>query len=525
MQGYLSLVLHAHLPFIRQPEHGRFLEETWLFEAITETYIPLLQLLEKWEKDGLKAKLTLTLTPTLCSMLSDSLLRERYFKRLDELVQLAEKEMQRTVSERALNDLAVFYHARLLATRAYYNSVSHDLVGAFREMQDRGRLEIITSAATHAVLPLLAEHPASLRAQILIGRDHYRSSFGCEPRGMWLPECAYSPELDSVLQEAGLRWFIVETHGILLARPRPRGATFAPILSPSGAAAFGRDRESAEQVWSRKKGYPADPRYRDFYRDIGFDLEVDYLNRYLPAPGQRGFTGFKYYSSTNGALQKEVYDRLAALEVVAENARHFIEARQLQLAETAEALRRPPILVCPYDAELFGHWWYEGPEFLDQVVRNACRDRSGLSMITPEDYLQLHPTLQVATPAASSWGEAGYWDVWLNEKNEWIYSELSLAQERMAKLAKRSREPDSLQGRALKQAARELLLAQASDWPFIIRAGTSPDFAEKRVKEHLHRFSRLYHEISNQAITEQWLKEIEARDNIFPDLDYRYWAG
>jgi len=524
MQGYLSLVLHAHLPFIRQPEHGRFLEETWLFEAITETYIPLLQLLEKWEKDRLKARLTLSLTPTLCSMLSDSLLRERYRKRLDGLIKLAEKEMERTAWERAFNELAVLYHARLLATRAYYDSVDHDLVTAFREMHERGRLEIIMSAATHAVLPLLAQHPTSLRAQILIGRDHYRSTFGCEPRGIWIPECAYSPELDSVLQEAGLRWFIVETHGILLARPRPRGATFAPILSPSGTAAFGRDRESAEQVWSRKKGYPADPRYRDFYRDIGFDLEVDYLNNYLPAPGQRGFTGFKYYRSNNGAPQKEVYSRRVALEAVAENAGHFVEARRLQLAKTAEALGRPPILVCPYDAELFGHWWYEGPEFLDQVVRNFCREGM-ISMITPEDYLQLHSLLQIAAPAASSWGEAGYWEVWLNEKNEWIYSELSLAQERMAELAKKFQEPDSLQERGLKQAARELLLAQASDWPFIIRAGTSPDFAEKRVKEHLRHFSRLYQEISDQRITAPWLKEIEAQDNIFPDLDYRYWAG
>jgi 1,4-alpha-glucan branching enzyme len=384
-------------------------------------------------------------------------------------------------------------------------------------------LEIITSAATHALLPFLSQHLPSLRAQVLTGCDHYRNCFGCEPRGIWLPECAYAPELDKILQEAGLRWFIVEAHGILLARPQPRLATFAPILTKSRMAVFGRDRDSAQQVWSRQQGYPGDGRYRDFYRDIGFDLEFSYLAPFISAPGQREFTGFKYYRSSNGSAQKEVYDRRSGLEAVAEHADHFIEARRKQIMNLADIFQRPPILVCPFDAELFGHWWYEGPEFVDSVVRRACADNC-FAMITPEDYLGLHPTLQLAEPAASSWGEGGYWGVWLNEENKWIYPQLSRAQERMMALANRFERPDPLQRRVLKQAARELMLAQASDWPFIIRAGTSPDFAEKRLREHLNRFSRLYQEISNDNICEQWLSEIETQNNIFPEINYRYWA-
>jgi 1,4-alpha-glucan branching enzyme len=317
MQGYLSLVLHAHLPFIRHPEHDKFLEENWLFEAITETYVPLLQLLEQWEKERLNVRITLTLTPTLCSMLMDPLLRARYLQRLNELIALAEKELHRTASEKAFHELAVFYHARLIAIRDFFLSHDQDLVAAFRRLQKRGRVEIITSAATHALLPFLAAHTPSLRAQVFTGCDHYRSCFGCDPRGIWLPECAYSQGLDEVLQEAGLRWFIVETHGILLARPQPRSALFAPILTKSQIAVFGRDRDSAQQVWSRQQGYPGDGRYRDFYRDIGFDLEFNYLQLYLSTPGQREFTGFKYYRSSNGSPQKKVYDRPSALDAAA----------------------------------------------------------------------------------------------------------------------------------------------------------------------------------------------------------------
>jgi 1,4-alpha-glucan branching enzyme len=553
MQGYLALVLHAHLPFVRHPEHERFLEESWLFEAITETYLPLLRLLQGWERDGMDAPLTLTLTPTLCSMLQDALLQDRYRRHLDLLIELAGKEIQRTRWEKPFHELALFYQERLGALSEAYRSCAGDLVGQFRGLQDRGRLEIITSAATHALLPLLANHPPSLRAQILTARDHYRSCFDREPRGIWLPECAYADGLETVLREANLRWFITDTHGILRARPRPRYAVFAPILTSNGIAAFGRDLHSARQVWSRQEGYPGDARYRDFYRDVGFDLDLDYVRPYLPTADKRGFTGLKYFRITGRTEAKEVYDRQAAVRAAEEHASHFLAARMAQIRRVAEILDRPPLVVSPYDAELFGHWWFEGPEFLDFFVRKACHDQKLFKLITPTEYLRLHPTNQVATPAASSWGEEGYWRVWLNEKNQWIYPHLDAAQGRMMELARRfssggggvprptegaggqSGQPGgeqslltpaatSIEERALKQAARELLLAQASDWPFILHTETSADYARKRVKEHLLRFTRIYEELASSKVDEEWLKEIERRDNIFPEVNYRYWV-
>src|SRR3989454_6336684 len=201
MQGYFALVLHAHLPFVRHPEHEKFLEETWLFEAITESYVPFIQIMDDWLRDGMKTSCTLTLTPPLCSMLLDPFLQDRYVRHLNGLIELAEKETHRTQWEPAYRPLAEMYLRRFTTIRDTYFAYNRNLVGAFRKFQDRGRLEIITCAATHALVPLLAHHPPSIRAQILTARDHYCSCFGRVPRGIWLPECAYAAGVENVVQE------------------------------------------------------------------------------------------------------------------------------------------------------------------------------------------------------------------------------------------------------------------------------------------------------------------------------------
>jgi len=523
MQGHLSLVLHAHLPFVRHPEHPRFLEENWLFEAITETYLPMLEVFEGWLRDGMDSRLTICLSPTLCAMLRDRLLQDRYEQHLNGLIELAEKEVHRTYWDRAYHELALFYHERFVRLRQNYFGYHRDLVSAFRKFQDAGRLEIITTAATHGLLPLLASHPASVRAQILTARDHYAECFGRNPRGIWLPECAYVEGVENVLQEANIRWFITDTHGVLHAKPRPRYGVFAPIFTQNGLAAFGRDLESAKQVWSKHEGYPGDPRYRDFYRDIGFDLDFDYVRPHLPTDSVRTFTGIKYHAITGGAGEKLIYNRQAALETAAQHAQHFLEARVDQISRLAHIMDRPPMLVSPYDAELFGHWWHEGPEFLDYFVRKAYFDQQVFKLTTPHEYLQQNPTQQVAQPAASSWGEEGYWKVWLNERNEWILPHLDIAQTRMTELVRKFPNATGLTERALKQAARELLLAQSSDWPFILRTGTSPEYAKRRVKDHLLRFIALHEQLTQTQVDEKWLARIEARDNLFAGVNPGYW--
>jgi 1,4-alpha-glucan branching enzyme len=452
-------------------------------------------------------------------MLQDDLLRQRYDRHLGALIELAERETYRTQWEPETRVLADHYHGRFLTLRQSWEGCGKDLVRAFGELQDAGVLEIITTAATHALLPLLAQHPSSIRGQILTARDDYRRCFGRDPQGIWLPECAYTAGLDAILQEAGIRWFVLH------ATPRPRFGVFAPVFTPNGLAAFARDLDSAKQVWSRQAGYPGDGRYRDFYRDVGFDLEFEYVRSALPSPDLRGFTGIKYHRiATDAAGEKLLYRREDALRAADEHASHFLWARVEQSRRLIDIMGRPPMILCPYDAELFGHWWYEGPEFLDYFVRKAAFDQDAFRLTTPHDYLRENPTQQVATPAESTWGEEGYYRVWLNESNEWILPHLDVAMERMRELARRHPSPDPLTERALNQAARELMLAQASDWPFILRTGTSPAYARKRVNQHLLRFIDLHEQLTTTRIDERRLQEIESFDNVFPRVDFRRWA-
>lgn len=524
-KGYLALVLHSHLPFVRHPEHEHFLEENWFYEALTECYVPLVEVFDRLVADGVPFRLTISLTPTLLSMLADDLLRERYRRRLNLLLDLAQKEVKRTEKDPSFHRLARMYQELLERTRhTFFVKYQGDLIQAFRRLADAGRLEIITSAATHGFLPLLAVNPEAVRAQIQVGVQTYRRFLGRDPQGFWLPECGYAPGIDTYLAEAGIRYFLVDTHGLLHASPRPRYGPYAPIFCPSGVAAFGRDAESSKQVWSATEGYPGDYEYRDFYRDIGFDLDLDYLRPYLHPEGIRIHTGFKYYRITGKTDDKAPYDPERGREKAAIHAGNFMFNREQQVKYLASIMDRPPIVVAPYDAELFGHWWFEGPQWLEFLIRKIAYDQDNVKLCTPGDYLAMFPRNQLSTPAGSSWGWKGYYEVWLNGSNDWIYRHLHKAADRMIELARDWPAADGVLRRALNQAARELLLAQSSDWPFILKTGTMVPYARRRLKEHLANFTRLYDGIRQRQIDEGFLSYLEGKHNLFPDLDYRVFA-
>jgi 1,4-alpha-glucan branching enzyme len=393
-------------------------------------------------------------------------------------------------------------------------------VSAFRKFQDRGVLEIITCAATHGFLPLMDVSREAVRAQIKTACDHYEKHLGRRPRGIWLPECGFAPGIDEILQEQGIRFFFTEAHGILHASPRPRYGVFAPLITPSGVAAFGRDLESSKQVWSTEEGYPGDHDYREFYRDIGFDLEYDYIRPYLHSDGIRVNTGIKYYRITGRTVHKLPYDPHRAQEKAASHAGNFMFNREKQAEFLHDYIGRMPIIVSPYDAELFGHWWYEGPEWINMVIRKTVHDQKTLRLITPSEYLTENSTLQVSMPSMSSWGYKGHAEVWLEGSNDWIYRHLHKASERMVELAERFQNQNGLFRRALNQAARELLLAQSSDWAFIMKTGTMVDYAVKRTKDHLLRFDRLYQDLMQQRVDEPYLSRLEHLDNLFPDINF-----
>ncbi|MGD9897432.1 MAG: glycoside hydrolase family 57 protein [Candidatus Methylacidiphilaceae bacterium] len=525
-QGYLAILLHGHLPFVRHPEHEEFFEEDWLFEAITECYLPLLSVLEGLLRDGIDFRLTLSLSPTLCAMLGDPLLQRRYRTHLERLLEIACRESDRTLSSPPFHDLARFYRTKLEETHETYTRRYHaDLLGAFRRIAETGKLEIISCGATHGYLPLLAETPETVRAQILIARDSHQALFGTGPRGFWLPECAYYPGVEAYLQEAEIRWFAVDTHGLLFADPRPRLGFFAPVYTPWGPAAFARDVDSSREVWSASEGYPGDFDYREFYRDIGFELGHDYLRPYILPTGERKFLGIKYYRITGSSPEKEPYDPEAARAKAAIHAEDFLSKRRNQVAGLRkQGFGLPPILLAPYDAELFGHWWYEGPQFLDFLFRGMAADPGSLSPISPTEYLERHPTQQLARPASSSWGWRGHSEVWLDGENDWIYPHLHSSARRLVAQAKRYASHRRPPQRLLRQAARELLLAQASDWAFLMKTGTASAYAKRRTETHLYRFDRLCGQLEEHSLDSAFLDECECRDNLFPDLNWRYFA-
>ncbi len=530
MQGHLSLVLHAHLPFVRHPEHPEFLEEDWLYEAITETYLPLLRAFDRLAGDGLKFRVTLTLSPTLVAMLDDDLLLRRYEKKLAGLVELAEREVLRTRKDATFAPLASYYLAHFLELQQLFvTRYRRDLVSAFAKLQAEGYLEIITCTATHGFLPLLRPSPEACRAQIKVAQAEHTRVFGRPARGIWLAECGYFPGVETWLAEENLRFFFVDAHAILDAGPRPRYSVYAPIFTEAGVAAFGRDPESSQQVWSSEAGYPGDPDYREFYRDIGFDLPVEALAGQLQATGARRNTGIKYHRITGKTDTKLPYDPMAAAERAAIHADHFVASRRRQIESLAPLFgsapkrARAPIVVAPYDAELFGHWWFEGPLFLEFVIRKAVLDQNVFSLMSPFDYLTEYPSQQQATPALSSWGAKGYASMWLDPTNDWIYRHLHGCAERMVALATDFPSPPELLRRALNQAARELLLAQASDWAFILKTGTMVGYAKKRTEEHVLRFLKFEAQVRGGVVDEAFLANAEARNNLFPDLDYRVY--
>ena len=523
--GYLALVLHAHLPFVRHPESDYVLEEEWLYEAITETYIPLLKIFEGLKRDRVDFKMTMSITPPLVSMLRDPLLQKRYSDHLAKLEELAAKESTNKDNSDHIQHLAQYYAQEFDQARQIWDKYQGDLITAFQQFQDTNNLEIITCGATHGYLPLMRMYPEAVWAQIEIACQHYEENFGIRPRGIWLPECAYYEGLDRMLADAGLRYFIIDGHGVLHARPRPRFGTYAPIFSESGVAAFGRDHESSQQVWSAEAGYPGDVNYREFYKDLGWEADYEYIKPYIMPDGQRKNVGIKYYKITDrqaGLSDKAFYDPYRAKEKAAEHAGNFLYNRILQIRYLAKIMRREPIVVSPYDAELYGHWWYEGPQFLDFLFRKAWFDQDTLYMIHLADYLKGHPRQQVATPSQSSWGFNGFHEYWLNDSNAWIYLHLHTATERMIDLAKRD-PVDELEQRALNQAGRELLLAQSSDWAFIMRTGTMVPYAVRRTKSHLLRFNKIYDDLLNSSLDSGWLEKVEQIDNIFPNINYRVY--
>jgi 1,4-alpha-glucan branching enzyme len=507
-KGFLAVHLHAHLPYVRHPEHSRFLEEKWFFDAIVDTYVPLLVRFDQLHQEGVPFRLSMTLTPTLLAMFADELLMERFSHHLDRQLSLCAREQARTENDEQFRPIVEMYRQRLSDVMTKLSRYGGNLTRGFRRFADEGHLELITCGVTHGFLPHMQLLPGAVARQLRMAVEAHERYLDRRPDGIWLPECGYYPGLEAELLKQGLLYFFADSHALYLARPRSLRGVFSHVYMPNGVAAFARDIESSKQVWSVQEGYPGDGVYRDFYRDVGFDLPLEYVAPYVHDGHTRILTGFKYYAITGDTDQKVPYQPALASSRAREHAYHFIWCREQQIQYLATQLDREPVIVAPYDAELFGHWWFEGPEFLYWLFK-AAAENAAVETIAAKDYLVRNPSAQIAVPNASTWGDGGYNRVWINATNEWVYPHLAQAARRVQELEQRGGD-----ARQLAQLRRELVMAQASDWAFIMTTGTSPGYATLRSVQHLANARALAAGLAEGRDVPE-LEEMERRTNVF----------
>jgi len=538
--------LHSHLPYVLN--HGRWPHGSdWLTEAAIDTYLPLIEACRALDAEGVSAPVTIGFTPVLANQLASDAFRgelELYFEQRLAHCDEAPASLRET-GDAHLIPLVDYWRDRLTRLRRLFRSIDSDVVGVFRDLESRGRLETISSAATHGFLPLLSRDE-SIQLQLDVGRREHRRLFGRAPRGCWVPECAYRPRgpwrplpnapntgerpgIEEYLAQAGFRFFFADAHmaragsplglyGQVVAnelehvaspdakwdstRTPYRAYRVTSAYTPETVAAFVRDPESSAQVWSRHQGYPGDGRYLEFHK--------------IRWPG-----GLKLWRVTGNDVDlgdKEPYDPPTASAMASGHAAHF--ASLLATIATTHPAHRRGVVVAPFDTELFGHWWWEGPEFLYDLAKLMAADPE-IQLVSGGELQLQYPSAQIVTPNASSWGEAGYYRFWLNGLNEWVYPHLNAAGD----VLDERQVADLLRREAYQQAQRELLLAQSSDWAFIMRTGTTVGYATRRVNEHIVRFNRLYDALGAGTVSEGWLASVEAKDNVFPELDYRVYAS
>ncbi len=521
MRSNLNFILHAHLPFVRHPEYPKFLEEDWLFEAINESYIPLLRMMYRLRAENIPFRLVFSLSPTLCFMLSDETLKSRFADYMNRHIELGEKEVTRLAEDTDQRKLAQMYLDNLKENLKFYcETCNTNILQAFNDLSNSGHLELITTAATHAFLPMYKSIPVAVNAQVETGMMYHAKAFDKGAEGFWLPECGYYPGLEDILKRNHIKWTSLSSQAFFLSSQKPEKGTYAPVKCQNGVYCFARDYYLTSLVWSSSVGYPADKDYREFYRDIGYDLPLEYIRPYIQEPDIRVFTGFKYWSITGKTADKVLYRPEKASEKTIEHAKDFLDHAKAKTESIGSMIKDEPIYTLSFDAELFGHWWFEGVQWLENIIRLSASDDS-INLMTPTDYIAEKHKVQTLTPAYSSWGEGGYSHVWVdNSTNAWISKYTTKTARCMVELAQRFPNQTSLKGRFITQAARECLLAMASDWPFIIHNHTSEEYAKKRVVGHLQNFFLVYENMTKNAVNTEWLVKSEKRNNIFPDLDY-----
>ncbi|MCL2763269.1 MAG: DUF1957 domain-containing protein [Treponema sp.] len=528
------MVLNAHLPYVKEitgnvpqslalsEEHPLeasnlipgSVEESWFFEAISETYLPLLALFDRLESDHVPFRLGISVSPLLIQMLSDELLLKKYAAHLEHQIDFGKQELERLAGQKQLYLLAKHYFDQAVDRYATFTTrYETNLLKAFNHYQQKGRIEFIAAPATHAFLPFFTSFPEAIQAQIETSLSFYRYSLRISPQGFWLPELGWTQTLDPFLRSYGFSYTITDSHGFVFGDPPPSRGSFFPVRTPQGIFVLSRDFSACADIAKMQKEGP----YRDNNRDISYELPTGMPGPFLAQNGARYQTGYKYWQTAYGE-----YNLTAAQAAADEHARAFLENSCARLEDAARFMPELPISLCAFNADSFGRSWYEGPRFLESLFRLAAGYRE-LRFMTPSEYLYQHPisAFEVSLPEFSSWGENGYAERWLDSSNDWLYRHLNRSLDRMIELADRFSLNSGLKERALNQAARELLLAMASDWPGFLCRQECTGYARHQLEDALRNFTMIYEALGSNYISAEWLTNLERRHNIFPHINYR----
>ena len=550
--GQFVFMLHSHLPYYRKAGMWPFGEEN-LYECMSETYVPLLNAIsELYEEEGIKAKLTVGITPILAEQLNDHHLQEGFVEYLDTRIAAVAKDLDRYPDPKVehsqhLKYLAKYYFDWFNHIKdCFVNKYNKDLISAFKKYQDLGCIEITTSGATHGFSPLLATD-SNLNAQFKVGSDTTKRLFGKKAKGCWLPECAYRqgyefvgkdgqkkwrPAIEVTLQNNDIEYFFTESHvieggnsvghrrvvgiyGNIEYIPLPeREATgydtySAYWLPDAQVAVMGRNDRAGFQVWSAADGYPGDGVYREFHKK----------------DDKSGMNYWRITSSKTDLGDKMLYDPVLAMNQVNSNSDHYTTLLYHLLNDYKKANNKNGLIMVSFDTELYGHWWFEGVEFIKQVIRKLHNFLPEIERYTAGEYLEKHPPVDTIQIPESSWGQGGHFYVWLNHLTEWMWPIINGCEKRINDIvANYEKIPDDkLLHRALNQLARENLLLQSSDWPFLITTWQAKDYATERFQEHVERFEKIADMIESGNINEAELVKIESIDNCFPVIDYRVY--
>ncbi len=544
--GAFTFVLHSHLPYARLAgrwPHG----EEWLHEAAAETYIPLLDALFRLLEEGIRTQLTINLSPVLLEQLADHTVQEHFRKFLQDRIKAIQLDVDRFEKSGQSDFLALarlYLDEYLQVQRSFDERYGGDLINAFRQLQHEGIIEITTCAATHGFLPLLARDE-SIELQLKTAVEAYQRHFDRLPSSIWLPECAYRPAtvtqhgtkrdgLESFLGKYGLNLFFAESKMVqeaplIRSETSPKGrsllqrtiqwinswlgrgkrSTFQPYyVGSSKVAVLARNQKVSLQVWSADWGFPGDFAYREFHK-------------------RDGNSGMRYWRITGSGTDlgaKERYDPRLALQRVQEHVDHFHNLVLGELERYRKRSGEPGIIAANFDTELFGHWWYEGTDWLEAVLRKFAESDS-IQLLAAGQYVGQHTPQQALDLQAGSWGAGGDYSVWDNDKTHWMWPIIHDAEARMVDVVRKHSSVHGLKREIIDQAARELLLLQSSDWPFLVTTGQADRYAVRRFLQHVERFNQLIRELDQVHLDRNLLDEIWQTDKIFPEIDHRWFKS